>query len=108
MRDIEEADIFSLYLPIVIVALAMQLLLAGIILRLNRDILKCLVWSDAENRAFWERTSGQELLPFESGYRSPEPFGLVPAKHTLAIVNASNPAYEPLLRPLDTQYTTSE
>ncbi|MCJ1436891.1 hypothetical protein MMC27_006273 [Xylographa pallens] len=102
MKAIEEGDIFRLYLPIVIVALAVQLLLAGIILRLNKDILKCLVWSDGENRTFWECTSEQELLSVGGGYRSPQSFGQAPPNHTLAIVNAGDSTYEPLLRPLDT------
>ncbi|MCJ1384308.1 hypothetical protein MMC17_007424 [Xylographa soralifera] len=71
MKDIEEDDIFSLYLPVVIAALLVQLLLAGIILRLNRDILRCTVWSDAENRAFWERTSGQKPFVLGGVYPSP-------------------------------------
>lgn len=56
MKDTEENNIFILYLPMVIVALLIQLSLAGLILRLNKDILDCTVWSDEENRAFWERT----------------------------------------------------
>jgi hypothetical protein len=52
MKDIEENDIFIFYLTTVIAALVIQLLLAGLILFLNKDILKCTVWSEAEYRSF--------------------------------------------------------
>jgi hypothetical protein len=56
MKDTEENDIFIFYLPMVIVALLIQLLLAGLILRPNKGILGCTVWSDEDNRSLWEGT----------------------------------------------------
>jgi hypothetical protein len=56
MKDIEENDIFIFYLPMVIGALLIQLLLAGVILQRNKDILECTVWSDKENDSFWKGT----------------------------------------------------
>ena len=56
MKDIEENDIFIFYLPMVIVALLIQLSLAALILWPNKDILKCTVWSDEEYRSFREST----------------------------------------------------
>jgi hypothetical protein len=52
MKDIEENYIFIFYLPTVIGALLIQLLLAGLILFLNRDILECTVWSEKDYRSF--------------------------------------------------------
>ena len=59
MKDIEENDIFIFYLPMVIAALLIQLVLAWLILRPYKDILECTVWSDKENRSFWESTRKQ-------------------------------------------------
>jgi hypothetical protein len=62
MKDIEENDIFIFYLPMVIAALLIQLLLAGLILRPYKDILKCTVWSDNENRSFREGTRQEHAI----------------------------------------------
>jgi hypothetical protein len=67
MKDIEENYIFIFYLPMVIAALLIQLLLAGLILWPNKDILKCTVWSDKENRSFREGTRNvTEPSPLQS------------------------------------------
>lgn len=56
MKDVEEGDIFSFYLPMVVIALGIQLLLATFILWLNKDTLAFTIWSDSENRSFFNGT----------------------------------------------------
>jgi hypothetical protein len=57
MKDIEENDIFAFYLPMVLAALSIQLVLAALILRPKWDVLKCIVWDNKENREFSEEYS---------------------------------------------------
>ncbi|MCJ1405053.1 hypothetical protein MMC11_008279 [Xylographa trunciseda] len=94
MKDIEENDIFTFYLPMVISALVVQLLLATVILELNGDILKCTVWSVKENRSFWEDTSDREPSTSASVHRSSQSSDEVTITRTLGMKNSGNPSYE--------------
>jgi hypothetical protein len=60
MRDVIEEHIFSFYLPMVGVALAIQLIIAGIIIRMTKDTMDFTAWSDDESRAFYNKRKAEE------------------------------------------------
>jgi hypothetical protein len=73
MRETEENLIYKSYLPMVFSALAIQLGMAGIILGINRSVLKFMEWKDDDNRTFFEDRAGDygvtwEPLPEEPGF----------------------------------------
>jgi hypothetical protein len=55
MKDTIERNIFRFYLPITAASLVIQLLLAGVLIGMNWDVIKFTAWSDDENRALLDR-----------------------------------------------------
>jgi hypothetical protein len=55
MRDTITKHIFTFYLPMTGASLVIQLFIAGLIIRMNWDVIQFMVWSDDENREFFNR-----------------------------------------------------
>jgi hypothetical protein len=60
MRDTIQKHIFTFYLPITAASLVIQLLIAGYIIRMNWEVIQFTVWSDDENRDFFDRRRRDE------------------------------------------------
>lgn len=58
MKKTIEAHIFTFYLPMTGVSLFIQLSLAGYIIWLNWEVMAFTIWSDQENREYFDRNIG--------------------------------------------------
>jgi hypothetical protein len=62
MRDTISKHIFTFYLPMTGASLVIQLFIAGIIIRMNWEVIQFTVWSDDENREFFNRHQRDEEI----------------------------------------------
>ena len=62
MRTTIQNHIFTFYLPITAGSLLTQLLIAGLIIWINWEVIEFTVWSDEENREFFERHRREEVI----------------------------------------------
>jgi hypothetical protein len=62
MRDTISKHIFTFYLPMTGASLVIQLFIAGFIIRMNWEVIQFAVWSDDENREFFNRHRRDEEI----------------------------------------------
>lgn len=62
MRDTISKHIFTFYLPMTGASLVIQLFIAGFIIRMNWKVIQFTVWSDDENREFFNRHRRDEEI----------------------------------------------
>jgi hypothetical protein len=62
MRDTISKHIFTFYLPMTGASLVVQLFIAGFIIWMNWEVIQFAVWSDDENREFFNRHRRDEEI----------------------------------------------
>ncbi|KAN0092402.1 hypothetical protein V8E51_018249 [Hyaloscypha variabilis] len=65
MRTTIQNHIFTFYLPITAASLVIQLCIAGLVIWINWEVIEFTIWSDKENREFFERHRGEEAMVVE-------------------------------------------
>jgi hypothetical protein len=87
MRTTIQNHIFTFYLPITAASLVIQLCIAGLVIWINWEVIEFTVWSDKENREFFERHRGEEVIiemvPVESQEEEQPKVGLMVSEREL-------------------------
>jgi len=86
MRETIENHIFTFYLPITAGSLVTQLFIAGLIIWINWEVIEFTVWSDEENREYFERHRKQEaieMVPLSVSRQDQLKVGLVASEREL-------------------------